>query len=159
MSGQFNEAKAGNQIFMSDLKIHIVKICVGATNVEDLWLSQERKLKNQPRSKITHITRMRPQRENELLKDGSIYWIFKGYILARQKIISLEKIRGIDGVMRCGIVLNPEIQLTQPVKRRPFQGWRYLKDEEAPKDLGEFVPGVAEIPGSLKIALSDLGIM
>ncbi len=144
---------------MSKLKVNIVKICVGAKGVEDLWLWQKEKLSSSINSSIVHITRMRPKREKELLNGGSIYWVFKGYILARQRILSLSEIKSKDGLVRCGLVLDPEINLTYPVKKRPFQGWRYLKDEDAPKDFETFVPGTESIPKDLKLALSELGIV
>ena len=140
-------------------KINLVKICVGAKAVKDLWFWQKEKMSNSQDSKIVHVTRMRPQRETELLNGGSIYWVFKGSILARQQILYLTKILGQDGITRCGLVLNPEIYLTYPVKKRPFQGWRYLKEEDAPKDYEKFAPGNDVIPTSLKLALSELGII
>ena len=42
---------------------------------------------------------MRPQREHELLDGGSIYWVFKGLVLARQKIIALQELMGTDGIL------------------------------------------------------------
>ena len=91
-------------------KINIVKICVGAKEVEDLWLWQKEKLVQNPENGLMHITRMTPKRENELLNGGSIYWVFEGYILARQKILSLNRVRAGDGIMKCGIALDQEIK-------------------------------------------------
>jgi hypothetical protein len=102
---------------------------------------------------------MRPRREKELLNGGSIYWVFKGYILARQRILSLDEVRTSDGVMKCSLVLDPDIYLTYPVKKRPFQGWRYLKEEDSPKDFEKFIPGNESFPKDLKLALSELGIV
>ena len=102
---------------------------------------------------------MRPRREKELLNGGSIYWIFKGYILARQRILSLDEVRTSDGVMKCSLALDPDIYLTYPVKKRPFQGWRYLKEEDSPKDFEKFIPGNESFPKDLKLALSELGIV
>ena len=109
---------------MSKNKINIVKICVGAKFVEELWFWQQEKLSKNSNANIVHVTRMRPKREKELLNGGSIYWVFKGYILARQRILSLDEVRTSDGVMKCSLVLDPDIYLTYPVKKRPFQGWR-----------------------------------
>ena len=140
-------------------KINIVKICVGAKVVHDLWLWQKERQTSDKNSKIMHITRMRPQRENELLNGGSIYWVFKGLILARQEVMSLQECRGADGILRCGLILNPQLFLTYPVKKRPFQGWRYLKSSDAPKDLEKYSPGNDRLPNELKIAMSELGLV
>ena len=144
---------------MSKYKINIVKICVGAKFVEELWFWQQEKLSKNSNANIVHVTRMRPRRENELLNGGSIYWVFKGYILARQRILSLDEVRTSDGVMKCSLVLDPDIYLTYPVKKRPFQGWRYLKEEDSPKDFEKFIPGNESFPKDLKLALSELGIV
>ena len=136
-----------------------MKICVGAKFVEELWFWQQEKLSKNSNANIVHITRMRPRRENELLNGGSIYWVFKGYILARQRILSLDEVRTSDGVMKCSMVLDPDIYLTYPVKKRPFQGWRYLKEEDSPKDFEKFIPGNESFPKDLKLALSELGIV
>ena len=132
---------------------------MGAKFVEELWFWQQEKLSKNSNANIVHVTRMRPRRENELLNGGSIYWVFKGYILARQRILSLDEVRTSDGVMKCSLVLDPDIYLTYPVKKRPFQGWRYLKEEDSPKDFEKFIPGNESFPKDLKLALSELGIV
>ena len=140
-------------------KINIVKICVGAKGVLDLWQWQKVKQAEDKNSKIVHLTRMRPKRESELLNGGSIYWVFKGLVLARQEVISLQEYRGSDGILRCGLILNPQIYLTYPVKKRPFQGWRYLKTSDAPKDLEKYSPENDGLPKELKIAMSEFGLV
>ncbi len=140
-------------------KINIIKICVGAKGVHDLWVWQKEKQATDINSKIIHVTRMRPQREHELLNGGSIYWVFKGLILARQEIISLQELRSADGILKCGLVLSPELYLTYPVRKRPFQGWRYLKTSDAPKDLEKYSPGNDDLPKDLKMAMSELGLV
>ena len=56
-------------------------------------------------------------------------------MLARQRIVGLEPVTGEDGISRCAIVLDAEVTRTQAVPRRPFQGWRYLEEANAPPDL------------------------
>ena len=65
------------------------------------------------------------------LDGGSIYWVIKRFIQCRQRILRLDEVIGGDGIRRCAIVLDPELILTTQVPRRPFQGWRYLKAEDA----------------------------
>ncbi len=78
---------------------------------------------------------MWPKREAEILEGGSLYWVIKGVILARQQIVDLQEVIGGDGIRRCALVLDPEIHRTEAALRRPFQGWRYLPVEETPRDL------------------------
>ena len=101
---------------------------------------------------------MWPQREMELLDGGSIYWVFKGLILARQEILNLEEVIGSDKIKRCGIVLSEKIIKTSPKPKRAFQGWRYLTSDQAPPDSGEFLASEDELPRSLLIELSRLGV-
>lgn len=105
-----------------------------------------------------HVTRMWPKREAELLAGGSLYWVFKGLILARQRILALTPREGADGIRRCAIGLDPVVHRTQARPRRPFQGWRYLTAEDAPPDLGA---GTAEpdLPRVLAAELAQIGVV
>ena len=102
---------------------------------------------------------MWPKREDDLLDGGSIYWVFKGLILCRQRILRLDEVMRHDGVRMCGIVLDEEIIRTQAAPRRPFQGWRYLKPQDAPRDLkhGDRVEEV--LPPDLSRALGEIGVI
>ena len=101
---------------------------------------------------------MWPKQESELLDGGSLYWVFKGLILARQEILYLEKVIGADQIKRCGIVLSNKIIKTNPKPKRPFQGWRYLRPDQAPNDIGEYSISEDELPHSLQLELSKLGV-
>ncbi|MEE9329328.1 MAG: DUF1489 domain-containing protein [Parvularculaceae bacterium] len=142
------------------MTIHLVKLCVGAEGVDDLRDWRERGLaerQQQNRSPhMFHTTRMWPRREPELLDGGSLYWVIKGMILVRQPIFKLEECIGEDDIRRCKILLEPKLILTQPMPRRPFQGWRYLKPEDAPKDLPH---GRAQLDQALAGELAELGLL
>ncbi len=114
------------------MTIHLKKLCVGANDVRDLFNRQE--FIRQKYSETIHITRMFPKKYKDLLDEGSIYWVFKGYMRARQNIIGIDRIMGDDKIKRCKILLSKEIMLTAPKKTRPFQGWRYLEKKDIPKD-------------------------
>ena len=113
-------------------QLHLVKICVGAETVDDLLDWQRNPRAKGPDGLPRHVTRMWPKRAEELLAGGSLYWVFKGSILARQCILRLDEAMGADGIARCAIVLDPHVVRTHAATRRPFQGWRYLKAEDAP---------------------------
>jgi hypothetical protein len=77
---------------------------------------------------------MWPKRADEILAGGSLYWVIKGVITARQRIVALDERRGSDGIARCALVLDAEVIRTEGAQRRPFQGWRYLDPAESPRD-------------------------
>ena len=114
-------------------KINIIKLSVGSESVETLtqWQAERRAQMNRDHS--LHVTRMWPRREAEVFNGGSMYWVIKGFMQARQEIIGFEEVIGDDGIRRCGIMLAPALIRTTVVKRRPFQGWRYLTPEDAPQ--------------------------
>ena len=148
---------------MAEPTLHLLKLCVGADTVDDLrsWqqsriaLRRSQGLDPSPR----HVTRMWPRREDELLRGGSLFWVFRGAILARQTITRLEEVTGEDGIRRCAIVMSPEIVLVEARPRRPFQGWRYLTAEDAPPDVLDQNLGGSDLPPDLALALNHLGVV
>ena len=141
-----------------DNHINLVKLCVGVEAVDDLIHWQDHKRSQFPDRLPRHVTRMWPRREKELLNGGSLYWVFKGVILARQRVLRLDEHRGADGILRCAIVLDPELVRTEAAQRRPFQGWRYLKPEDAPADLETARVTDDALPPSLAMALAEIGV-
>jgi hypothetical protein len=145
------------------MALHLIKLCVGADHIQDLrdWVA-ERSLTAmaaglEPHS--IHTTRMVPKRVDELLDGGSLYWVIKGQVAARQKLLDLRTFTGADGIQRCELVLGPEVIETASQPKRPFQGWRYLKSDEAPKDLGALGEDVAAMPEDLRRELTELGLL
>jgi hypothetical protein len=141
--------------------LHLLKLCVGAASVEDLlaWRQRWRAETAAQGADQTfrHVTRMWPRRAEELLAGGSLYWVFKGIILARQRILSLDRCDLGDGVERCAIALDEAVVRTHPQPRRPFQGWRYLPAEEAPPDL-DAADATEALPPELQAALAEFGV-
>jgi hypothetical protein len=146
------------------MPLHLIKLAVGCDSVRDLKervaerMATARK-KGLPQRHV-HITRMTPKREEELLAGGSLYWVIRGEIAAREKIIALEPFRDKDGIGRCRIVMQPKVFAVSPRPMRPFQGWRYLNPDTAPPDLGKAAAkGVAAMPEPLRRELRDLGLL
>jgi len=143
---------------MAATTVHLLKLCVGADGVDDLvdWqaarLAEARAAGAEPF--VFHVTRMRPKREAEILAGGSLYWVFRGQVLARQRLLGLEPRVGGDGVLRCALRLDPEVVRTLPQPRRPFQGWRYLRPEDAPADLAG-----GGVPAGLMLELAAIGVV
>lgn len=136
--------------------IHLIKLCVGAETVEDLesW-QRQRRARGEP---TRHVTRMWPKQAKALENGGSLYWVIKGVVSARQQITQLEEVIGSDGIRRCGIHLDPKIHRTEAQPKRPFQGWRYLRPEAAPRDLTPSQARGDALPPSLAAALSEIGV-
>ncbi len=139
--------------------LHILKLSVGSESVEQILDWQRNRSRQRAGGHYYHLTRMWPKRTDEVLDGGSIYWVVQGLVQCRQRILGFEEIIGQDGIRRCGIVLDPEIIRTDPAPKRPFQGWRYLKNEDAPRDLKQDAAQKTDpLPASLLAALSDLGV-
>ncbi|MDW4549527.1 DUF1489 domain-containing protein [Defluviimonas sp. D31] len=138
--------------------LHLLKLCVGAESVEDLLDWQRTHPAPYPTGERRHVTRMWPKREAEVLAGGSLYWVVKGVILCRQRILRLDEIEGSDGIRRCGIVLDPEVVRTEAAPRRPFQGWRYLEPKDAPRDLPKAREADTALPEEMALALAEIGL-
>lgn len=138
------------------MALHLVKLCVGVDSVEELqaYRDFEAEKYGGPRNSV-HTTRMVPTRADELLAGGSLYWVIKGVIQVRQKLVDIRPFKDDQGIKRCDLVLDPLLVLTKGQPRRPFQGWRYLKKEDAPADLRKSGNG-AEIPEAMRRDLAEL---
>ena len=144
------------------MPVHLIKLCVGADAVDDLAAWQAARIAERRAAGLDpaafHVTRMWPKRADERTAGGSLYWVIRGLVLARQRILGLEPRPGDDGVERCAIRLDPRIVRTHPQPRRPFQGWRYLRAEDAPADLAA---GAAthDLPPALVAGLAEIGVL
>lgn len=145
------------------MALHMLKLCVGAESVEDHKHRVESRLAAQKAAGVTpeqfHTTRMVPKRAAELLDGGSLYWVIKGNIQARQRLIDVRPFVDTDGISRCHLVLEPVLHETSWAPRRPFQGWRYLDPDDAPPDLGASHQGGDDLPAELKRELAGLGLL
>lgn len=145
------------------MPLHILKLCVGCDSIADLeeWIDFRRAEKRAAGEPLNHyhVTRMVPQRRDEILDGGSLYWIIKGNVQCREKIIDIVPFTDGEGIGRCRIIFDEGVTLTQWQPRRPFQGWRYLKPEEAPADLSVSAAELADMPDSMRRELSALGLL
>ncbi|MEM7070937.1 MAG: DUF1489 family protein, partial [Pseudomonadota bacterium] len=107
---------------------------------------------------LYHITRAFPQKSELILKGRSLYWIIRGVMCVRQPITALESVETLEG-KKCKISLGHELISVQPLKHRPFQGWRYMADAQAPKDIGVWQRGEDDdLSIEMLAKLSDIGI-
>ena len=140
--------------------LHLQKLSVGTENLADLAAWQNTKRAQAADGLPRHVTRMWPKREDEILAGGGcMYWVIKGSILCRQVINRFDEYIGADGIRRCAIVLEPELIRVAPTIKRPFQGWRYLKSDDAPVDLPKGREEEEPLPAQLSAALAEIGIL
>lgn len=144
--------------------LHLVKLCVGAASIEDLATWQQGRLaalkSAGQRPRVVHTTFQSPKRQAELLDGGSLYWVIKGIIQARQRLLGFDDGMKEDGSRCCLLVLDPNIVAVRPVPRRAFQGWRYLAHDDAPADLGgDASCEVGAMPLKMRKELAALGLL
>jgi hypothetical protein len=133
--------------------LHLVKLCVGCDDVDELlaWRRNARV----PGEPWILRTRQTPKLAERLVDGGSLYRVYKGLILSRQRILGVARV-GEGPEKRCQITLDETVVLTAPTPRRAFQGWRYLPATDAPPDL-DAAPGGAGLPPELARRLREAG--
>ncbi|WP_375455456.1 DUF1489 family protein [uncultured Methylobacterium sp.] len=146
------------------MALHLLKLCVGPASIEELAARQARLRDEALRQGLdpapSHTTRMMPKRRREISGRGSIYWVIKGTLSCRQTIAAIGPVTGQDGIIRCRLVLDPAIVAVAPRPCRPFQGWRYLTQRDAPRDLDHDAAGdLAAMPEALRRELVGLGLL
>jgi hypothetical protein len=136
------------------MPLHLVKLAVG---IDDLaQLRRVRAERTAERGGSWVYTRNRPRRAAEVLDGGSLYWVIRGQIRARQRVSGLRAMREESGRRYCLIEVDAQLVPTLPRPCRPFQGWRYLAPADAPPDLPE---GQEPLPDRLLAELRALGLL
>ncbi len=135
------------------MPLHMIKLVVGCETVQDLidWRSD-----NAAGEPWILRTRQTPKRAAEMVDGGSVYRVFKGLVLCRQRILGIDTV-GEGPAKRCEVTLDPEVILVAPLPRRPFQGWRYFEHKDVPEDLGVHGETPA-VPQELAGKLRELGV-
>lgn len=146
------------------MALHMIKLCVGCESVEELAVWQAERMRQMKRDgqkpEIFHRTFQAPKRRDDLLDGGSLYWVIKGLVQARQALVDIREGLKDNGTPCALLVLDKDIVPVRPIPRRPFQGWRYLHADEAPQDLAKGQStGLAEMPPKLRKELAALGLL
>ncbi len=151
--------KKENRIgFNKVMALHLLKLAVGTENIGHLRKLQEQRLAAQ--GELCHITRFMPRRADQILEGGSLYWVVRNFIRVRQRILDLKYVRNEEtGGNKCAFVLDPELVLTVPTRRRPHQGWRYFEDDGVPPDLGVSIEEFGDMPVEMAAELRALGLI
>ncbi|MGL4240286.1 MAG: DUF1489 family protein [Beijerinckiaceae bacterium] len=145
------------------MALHLIKLCVGCDSIADLeeWIEETRLLfrrLGRPYEQL-HTTRMLPRRLTTISEDTSLYWVVKGQLLCRQRLLELRPFVDAEGISRCHLVLEPVVHPVSPRPMRPFQGWRYLDGKDAPADLSRIGGQAAEMPEQLRRELAGMGLL
>ena len=133
------------------MPLHLTKVAYGAQSMDDLrgWFAD--------RADGTALltTRNLPKRADEVVAGGSLYWILRHQLVARSRIIRFEPAEG----GRNHIVIATDLVEVHPVPRRAHQGWRYLEQADAPKDLADGEVAGDTMPAELASNLARLGLV
>ncbi len=146
------------------MTVHIIKLCVGVEHISDLveWQQEcaQAALKNGTPLVLNHLTRNTPRRKDEILEGGSLYWVIKGFVQVRQRIIAIEPDERENGQPACALIFDPELVETERHPRRAFQGWRYLESADTPPDIRDRRGNSQEsLPSTMASELRDLGLL
>jgi hypothetical protein len=138
-----------------------LKVFPNRESLEDLARWQNACLKDKKKKKqpllLKHITRLMPKRRDEILDGGSIYWVIKGRIVARQKIVDLKPVQK-SGRSHFAITYEPKLTLVAPRRTQQIKGWRYLAAKDAPRDIAAD-KAAKNLPEDLKVELLHLGLL
>jgi len=137
--------------------LHLIKLSVGPKDVAQLAALQQERLRTDP--PLRAWTRVFPKRAQEVTAGGSIYWVVAGFVRVRQRILDIREEAWDDGTPCAALVLDPALVPVEARPVKPFQGWRYLRPEEAPPDLAQDRPaarGLDRLPPRLRRELAEL---
>ncbi len=132
------------------MPLHLTKVAVGIASIEAL---ENRLARRASKGEVRVATRMRPKRMAELI-GGSLHWIVKHRIVARQTILRFDN--RSDG--RIDIVCAGDLLGVTPKPKRAHQGWRYLADDDAPGE-GADEDGMSTLPPRMYAKLAGLGLV
>ena len=145
------------------MTVHLIKLCVGIETPEHLERVQAARISDiaarTGRRVAWHVTRRTPRRAAELLDGGSLYWVMRGQIWARQTITGVQAVADDSGRRACRIDLDPTIVRVIARPRKAFQGWRYLEPANAPPDQAGRPDDSPEMPDWMVAELSELGLL
>ena len=131
--------------------LNISKVAVGCASFDALRKRQEARLSG---GVVPITTRFRPKRADELV-GGSIYWIVKHRITARNRILGFAESED----NRTIIQLDPKLVPVKAWPKRAHQGWRYLAPGDAPTDFDGEDEGISALPPGLAVKLAALALI
>ena len=134
------------------MPLHLTKVAFGAGSAEHL---AERLRQRAEAGPLVLTTRYLPKRHEEVVGQGSLYWIIKHQLVARSAILRFGEAEG----GRVAIHLDATLVLVHARPKRAHQGWRYLEGADAPADLASDATGLAALPAGLMGKLAELALI
>ncbi len=146
------------------MTVHLIRMAAGLVTVAGLRERQAERLRQYKnfsgkRGVLQTFTRNVPKRADELTDGGSIYWVIKKHVRVRQRILAVAREVDDEGKAHCLIRIDPELVLVEPRGYKAFQGWRYLRVEDAPPDLGSSDVDAEALPPDMADELRSLGLI
>jgi hypothetical protein len=139
------------------MALHLIKLAVGIDDVAHLRKVQ--KERRRERGRYVFYTRHMPRRREEILDGGSIYWVIKGYVRVRERILGFIPVVEDDGERYTLVRYDPKLVETVWQPKRPFQGWRYLAPKDAPADRPAHAASEDRLPEAMAEELRSLGLL
>ena len=141
--------------------MHLIKLAVGVedlAHMKQVQANRRKQRRQKPGSPHWVFTRNTPRRADELLDGGSLYWVVRGVIRCRQELVGFEEDFDKEEARKyCKIKVKRTIVRTAPRACKAFQGWRYLKPEDAPPDIARGDSG--DMPDEMAAELRRLGLL
>ena len=145
------------------MPVNLLKTAAGLQEIDQLVARQRGgKMRYNGNAATYAYTRYMPKRADEIIESGgSIYWILKGRIAVRQKILGFNLVQENGEKDWCQIIVDPQLYQTIAMPNRAIQGWRYLEDKDTPKDRGLYIAGQAdnEPPPEMAAELRKAGLL
>lgn len=144
------------------MALHLLRMAVKIESIAHLRQVQADRLREEQEiggEFLFTFTRNIPKRAEELIVGGSLYWVIKRYIRVRQSILGLERRENEEGRAFCAIRLDPRHVQVVSRPQKAFQGWRYLKPEDAPADLHPSRAQIKGLPDEMADELRELGLL
>jgi len=145
------------------MTVHILKLSVGIDSLSHLAERQRQRIVDAAKAgdaaQLRHLTRATPRRAEEVLDGGSIYWVIKGAIRGRQRIVGIDTAVNHLGLARCALIFDPELVPVRARPHRPFQGWRYLEMADVPPDAVGVTDQSGDMPAEMAEELRALGLL
>ncbi len=145
------------------MTVHLIKLAVGIDSLSHLAERQAQRVADMAATGeaplLRNLTRSTPRRRDEVLDGGSIYWVIKGAVRARQRILDIDTAINYKGLPRCTLVFDPELVPVRARPQRAFQGWRYLEPADAPEDAIGGLDQSDDMPAEMAEELRALGLL
>ncbi len=145
------------------MTVHLLRMAAGIESIDQLKSVQAARMAGRGGEKspgvVKTFTRNVPRRASELLDGGSIDWVMKRFLRARQTVLGCERLTNSEGRTYAALTLDAEVTRVELRPQKAFQGWRYLRPEDAPVDLAAAARAGEGMPPEMVAELRQLGLL